>query len=30
MADKMAGKLEIYSDGFIVERCLACEADLAA
>jgi hypothetical protein len=26
----MAGKLRIHPDGLTVERCLACEADLAA
>jgi hypothetical protein len=25
--EAMAGKLQIYADGFVMERCLACEAD---
>src|ERR1700751_4166278 len=28
--ETMAGKLQIYADGFFVGRCLACEADKAA
>jgi hypothetical protein len=25
--EALEGKLQIYADGFVMERCLACEAD---